>query len=82
MLEQHGVEDGRPLTPDDLHNLHSTTKTFTGTLVGLAIADGRLSLDTCANNATCAVLAYTVKTQSVRDASVQLAACATRPTRR
>jgi CubicO group peptidase (beta-lactamase class C family) len=47
ILELHGDDAGRPLGPDDLRLLHSTTKTFTGMLVGQAIAEGRLSLETC-----------------------------------
>ncbi len=43
VLERYGTVNGRQLTPADLHELHSTTKTFTGTLIGLAIADGKLA---------------------------------------
>lgn len=35
----------RPYRPDLVHMLHSATKSFTGTGVGIAIAEGRLSLD-------------------------------------
>jgi CubicO group peptidase (beta-lactamase class C family) len=42
VFERYGTRDGRQLTPADDHPLHSTTKTFTGTLVGLAIADGTI----------------------------------------
>lgn len=46
VLEAYGAEEGRALDPDDLRKLHSTTKTFTGMLIGLALADGRIpSLD-------------------------------------
>jgi len=44
--ELYGEDAGRPVGPDDLHAMHSVTKTVTGTLVGLAIAEGRLSLET------------------------------------
>jgi CubicO group peptidase (beta-lactamase class C family) len=40
VLERHGADQGRQLTPADARHLYSTTKTLTGTLVGLAIADG------------------------------------------
>lgn len=42
VLERYGTNEGQQLTPRDAHELHSTTKTVTGTLVGLAIADGRI----------------------------------------
>ena len=49
MLLRHGavVAQGwwAPYGPDDPHMLFSLSKSFTATAVGLAIADGRLSLD-------------------------------------
>ncbi len=43
VLERYGKDRGRQLGPDDLHELHSVTKTLTAALVGLAIADGKLA---------------------------------------
>jgi len=40
VFERYGLEDGRQLDPSDLHVLASTTKTFAGTLVGIAIDEG------------------------------------------
>ena len=34
-----------PYQPDDVHLLYSVTKSFTATALGLALAEGRLSLD-------------------------------------
>jgi CubicO group peptidase (beta-lactamase class C family) len=49
MLVRHGkvVAEGwwAPYTKDDLHILYSLSKSFTSTAVGLAIAEGKLSLD-------------------------------------
>lgn len=42
VLERYGADGDRPLGPGDLHVLHSTTKTVTGALVGIALAEGRL----------------------------------------
>jgi CubicO group peptidase (beta-lactamase class C family) len=42
VLERYGKDGGRQLGPDDLHVLHSVTKTFTAALVGMAIADGKI----------------------------------------
>jgi CubicO group peptidase (beta-lactamase class C family) len=42
VLERYGTDGGRQLGPDDLHLLHSTTKTFTGALVGIALAEKKL----------------------------------------
>lgn len=38
--ELYGKDEGRQLTPVDVHVLQSTTKTLCGMLVGLAISDG------------------------------------------
>lgn len=46
VLERYGQDAGRQVGPDDLRPMHSVTKTVTATLAGLAITDGRLSLDT------------------------------------
>lgn len=43
VLERYGADAGRPLGPGDAHALYSTTKTFTGALVGIALAEGRLA---------------------------------------
>jgi CubicO group peptidase (beta-lactamase class C family) len=43
VLERYGTRAGRQLTPADDHEVYSTTKTFTGMLVGLALADGKLA---------------------------------------
>jgi CubicO group peptidase (beta-lactamase class C family) len=40
VLEQLGVDQGEQLTPADSHELHSTTKTLTGMLVGIALGEG------------------------------------------
>jgi CubicO group peptidase (beta-lactamase class C family) len=49
MLVRHGkvIADGwwKPEAPDKPHVLHSLSKSFNSTAVGLAIADGKLSLD-------------------------------------
>jgi CubicO group peptidase (beta-lactamase class C family) len=49
MLVRHGhvIAEGwwKPQTPDTPHVLHSLSKSFTSTAVGLAIGEGRLSLD-------------------------------------
>ena len=49
MLVRHGqmvLEGwGSPYTADKTHKLNSLTKSFTATAVGLAIAEGKLSLD-------------------------------------
>lgn len=49
MLVRHGhvVAEGwwRPYDPQTRHELYSLSKSFTSTAVGLAIADGKLSLD-------------------------------------
>src|SRR5690242_59007 len=49
MLVRHGqvVAEGwwKPEAPDKPHVLHSLSKSFNSTAVGLAIADGKLSLD-------------------------------------
>lgn len=42
VVERYGKERGRQLGPDDVHELHSVTKTLTAALVGLAIADGKV----------------------------------------
>ena len=42
VLERYGADAGRPLGPGDAHALYSTTKTFTGALVGIALAEGRI----------------------------------------
>ena len=42
VLERYGVEEGRQLTPADLRILHSTTKTMTSMLVGIAVGEGRI----------------------------------------
>lgn len=42
VLERYGADGARPLGPGDAHALHSTTKTFTGALVGIALGEGRL----------------------------------------
>ncbi len=42
VLERYGEDGGRPLGPDDRHELHSTAKTVTSALVGIAIAEGRI----------------------------------------
>jgi CubicO group peptidase (beta-lactamase class C family) len=43
VVERYGKDRGRQLGPDDLHELHSVTKTLTAALVGLAIADGKIA---------------------------------------
>jgi CubicO group peptidase (beta-lactamase class C family) len=49
MLVRHGqvIAEGwwKPEAPDKLHVLHSLTKSFNSTAVGLAVADGKLNLD-------------------------------------
>jgi len=49
MLVRHGhvVAEGwwAPYVPDEPHSLFSLSKSFTSTAVGLAVADGKLSLD-------------------------------------
>lgn len=49
MLVRHGhvIAEGwwKPQSPDTPHVLHSLSKSFTSTAVGLAIGEGRLSLD-------------------------------------
>ena len=39
------VEDGTPVTPDTLFRIASLSKAFASTLVGIAVTDGKLSLD-------------------------------------
>jgi CubicO group peptidase (beta-lactamase class C family) len=43
VLERYGADGKRQLGPGDPHALHSTTKTFTGTLVGIALEEGKLA---------------------------------------
>jgi CubicO group peptidase (beta-lactamase class C family) len=43
VLERYGKDRGRQLGPEDMHELHSVTKTLTAALVGLAIADGKIA---------------------------------------
>jgi CubicO group peptidase (beta-lactamase class C family) len=49
MLVRHGkvVAEGwwKPHSPDESHVLHSISKSFTSTAVGLAVAEGKLSID-------------------------------------
>jgi CubicO group peptidase (beta-lactamase class C family) len=49
MLVRHGhvIAEGwwKPEAPDKPHILHSLSKSFTSTAVGLAVADGKLSID-------------------------------------
>src|SRR2546423_489025 len=49
MLVRHGhvVAEGwwKPEAPDKPHVMHSLSKSFTSTAVGLAVADGKLSID-------------------------------------
>jgi CubicO group peptidase (beta-lactamase class C family) len=49
MLVRHGqvVAEGwwAPYEPDDMHILFSLSKSFTSTAIGLAVAEGRLSID-------------------------------------
>jgi CubicO group peptidase (beta-lactamase class C family) len=49
MLVRHGhvVAEGwwAPYGPDDMHMLFSLSKSFTSTAIGLAVAEGRLSID-------------------------------------
>jgi CubicO group peptidase (beta-lactamase class C family) len=49
MIVRHGrvIGEGwwKPEAPDKPHVLHSLSKSFNSTAVGLAIADGKLSLD-------------------------------------
>jgi CubicO group peptidase (beta-lactamase class C family) len=40
VFEYYGNDDGRQLTPDDLHDMYSTTKTFTSALIGIAVSEG------------------------------------------
>jgi CubicO group peptidase (beta-lactamase class C family) len=42
VLERYGTDQGRQQTPADAHDLYSTTKTLTGTLIGRALADGSI----------------------------------------
>lgn len=43
VLERYGVDAGRQLGPDDLHELYSTAKTVTAMLLGMAIAERRVA---------------------------------------
>jgi CubicO group peptidase (beta-lactamase class C family) len=49
MLVRHGkvVAEGwwAPYTPGDMHNMYSVTKSFNSTAVGMAVAEGLLSVD-------------------------------------
>jgi CubicO group peptidase (beta-lactamase class C family) len=49
MLLRHGnvLAQGwwKPYSPDDLHLLYSLSKSFTSTAIGLAVGEGRLSID-------------------------------------
>jgi CubicO group peptidase (beta-lactamase class C family) len=43
VLERYGTDAGRQLGPDDVHELHSTAKTVTAAVLGMAIAERRIA---------------------------------------
>jgi len=40
VFEYYGSDNGKQLTPNNLHKMASTTKSFTGALIGIAISEG------------------------------------------
>lgn len=40
VVERHGLDCGRQVTPADVHHLMSTTKTITSMLIGIAVSEG------------------------------------------